>query len=530
MISRRDFLNMLATSGAALPLVPGLGASCAARVFAHTIAQPFAGTALLHESGDVANDRVLVIVRLFGGNDGLNTVVPYHDANYYNARRDANYDISISAERVLKLSNSSTIGFHPAMKRLHELYAEEKVLVVQNVGYPEQDLSHFRSNDIWLSASDASVYKESGWVGRFLEARHVDYPSVLPADPFAIELGRSLGRAMMGRKSALGMSLSDTSFIPRFPSANAAERTKSELEQEFIWQMMRQSNVFLQSIVRVNEQQRTNRVAYPTTEWAKDFATAARLIAGGLQTKVFLINTSLWDFHHRQLADQDQMLRDLSEAIYAFQRDLEAFGVAERVCVMTISEFGRRLETTHGGTDHGAGSCLFLVGTGVNAGILGRDPDCSTTDADGNMLWEYDFRQIYASVLGQWFGASAGEIAASALTHHFQQLPLFKGVQAEGWTAQPEAASILVSEPFPNPASEQVSLAVRSRFSSQASSLPLVVRVTDLSGRVFAREQLSVPQMEWICSFDVRSWPSGTYLIHAEIGETRFVRLVRVIH
>lgn len=519
--SRRDFLTMLAASGASLPGLPSLQA------FAHTLSPH----SLLSGDTKEQDNTVLVIVRLFGGNDGLNTVVPYTDENYYKARRDRQYDISIKPEAALKLPNSSTAGLHPALGSLKTLYDENKVLIVQNVGYAEQDLSHFRSNEIWLTASDPSVYEQSGWLGRFLEARYPDYPRILPEAPFALEMGRSLSRTLAGRtNTTLGVNVNDASFIPQPPTATSAPYGKAAREVEFVRESLRQSNVFLTEIARVWEKEARNRVEYPKHEWSSQLSRVARLIAGGMKTRLYLINTALWDFHHNQLADQAQMLRDLGDAIYAFQRDLEAFGVSKRVVVLTISEFGRRLETTHSGTDHGAASCLFLVGERVNAGIIGSDPDCSNTDADGNIRWQYDFRQIYASLLAQWLGAKPDEISPSALPHAVEQLPLIRGAFATAWRRELSSSVLDVSPICPNPASVQAAVIVNvSALPKSERNLPLLVLVSDMRGNLIESRFLETSLQEVEIIFDVRFWASGSYIVELELGGMRCTRLLSVV-
>lgn len=520
-ISRRDFLTMLAASGIALPGMPSLQA------FAHTLSPK----SLLNGDTQESDNTVLVIVRLFGGNDGLNTVVPYTDANYYKARRDRQYDISIKPEAALKLPNSSTLGLHPALGSLKTLYEEKKLLIVQNVGYAEQDLSHFRSNEIWLTASDPSVYEQSGWIGRFLESRYPDYPHVLPDSPFALEMGRSLSRALSGRKNTtLGVNVNDTSFIPQSPSTTSAPYGKAAREVEFVRESLRQSNVFLTEIARVWEKEARNRIEYPKHEWSSYLARIARLIAGGMKTRLYLVNTALWDFHHNQLADQAQMLRDLGDALYAFQRDLEAFGVAKRVVVLTISEFGRRLETTHSGTDHGAASCLFLLGESVNAGIIGSDPDCSNTDADGNIRWQYDFRQIYASLLAQWLGAKPDEISPSALPHAVEQLPLIREVFAPAWQRELYSSVFDVSPICPNPASAQAAIIVNiSTLPNSLRGIPISLRVSDMRGSMMESRRVEADQEEIEIILDIRSWAIGTYIVEVGLGGSRCTRILTVV-
>lgn len=519
--TRRNFLSFLGATGLALPALGDMQA------FAYSLAPD----SLLNSDTINYDNTVLVIVRLFGGNDGLNTVVPYTDADYYKARQDGKYDISIKPEVSLKLKNSSTTGLHPAMKLIQELYDEDKVLIVQNVGYPAQDLSHFRSNEIWLTASEANVYEKSGWLGRFLEERYPDYPNILPDAPFALEMGRSISRALTGRKNTtLGISFNDVSFIPKEPAQSSSPFRKAAGEIDFINQMLRQSNTFLNEIVRVYSRTPQNKVPYSEHDWSQQFAKVARLIAGGLKTRLYLVNTALWDFHHNQLHDQSIMLKNLSEAIYSFQRDIEAFDIAKRVVVLTISEFGRRLETTQSGTDHGGASSLMLVGDQVNAGILGHEPDCSHPDENGNIRWQFDFRQIYASLLGQWLGAKSHEISPIVLPHLVKELPLIKHSNVLNGKNLLNSYPLIISSPFPNPASHQVSCLVRvSPKILEANQNNLIMTIHDILGKPIQERVLKLSQIEQEVTIDVSRWASGRYILQVKQNSFISTQVVNVL-
>jgi uncharacterized protein (DUF1501 family) len=527
-MKRRHFLTMLASTGIAVPAIGS--AAPAMRMYAHAASpdNPLSGgfsAPVTH-----ATDNVLVLLRLFGGNDGLNTFVPYQSSDYYYARRKSSgQDISIAAERVLKIHNSSTMGFHPALKPLHTLYEEKKVCVIQNVGYPEQDLSHFRSNDIWLSGTNANEYKESGWLGRFLEERYPDYPNVLPRDPFAVEVGRSLGRTFMGEHTHLGVNIADTSFVPVKPRATAALPSKSGVEQEYIRQMMLQSSTFLQSALRAEDAVGgKNRVQYPDTDWAKSMAFVGRMIAGGMATQVYLVNMPLWDFHLNQINDQRDYLEKLSGAMYAFQRDMEACGVEKRVTMMTVSEFGRRVTTSESGTDHGAGSCMFVVGAGVQAGIIGYDPDVSSLDANENLKWHYDFRQIYASVLSQWFGAKESDMASALMQRRYTQVPIFQNHQLRAVSVDADATSNIptrtrgITAIYPQPASDTLTL----EFAGLNPRNYAVLTLVDLQGRQMLAP---MPVAQSVMTVNVRSLASGHYLAMLHTPHEHFTAKVQVL-
>lgn len=450
------------------------------------------------------NDHVLVIVRLFGGNDGLNTVVPYADENYYLARsRDATVDIALKPEQVLKIPGNDRQGFHPSLAPLLPLYEEEKIAVVQNVGYPGQDLSHFRSTDIWLSATDPGIYDESGWLGRYLEERYPDYPAVLPSDPYAIEVGTNIGRTLLGHHETMGFTLGDVSYVPDQPEETFTHPSRSAAAEEaYVREGMRQSNIFLQSILAAYERRPADRFPYPGTPFAQDLNAVARLIIGGLQTQLYVVNMAIYDFHATQLRDQAILFDELAPAIAAFQRDIEGAGVADRVTLMTISEFGRRVTPTGSGTDHGAASMLFVVGGQVQGGFIGAEPNLSDLEGAGNLRMEFDFRQVYATMLGQWLGAGENEITAS-LYRPFQQLPIFRR-SASDVPLPSVVGKSLLGECFPNPTTDHLTIPLTDGLSGTA-----VLRLSDVAGR----EVLSYPVRpgERFIRLDVREFPAGEY-------------------
>lgn len=507
-MQRRKFIQRLGAAGLSLPFVGGLRN---VRAFAQTpdTRSPFA------RPGAPANDHILVIVRLFGGNDGLNTVVPYADDNYYRARGSGQrIDLSLKPEDVLKVHGNDRMGFHPSLAALLPLYEEEKLAIIQNVGYPDQDMSHFRSNDIWLSATDASVYDDSGWLGRYLEHRYPDYPSVLPEDPYAIEIGTNIGRAMLGHHHTMGFTHADTSYVPDGPAAVQPGRSKkAAIEEEYIREGIRQSSIFLRSILAVQGRQPENNVPYPGTPLARDLAAAARLINGGLKTQLYMVNTALYDFHANQLADQKKYLDDLAPALATFQRDIEAGGMQDRVTVMTISEFGRRVTLSGGtGTDHGAASMMFVMGAVVQGGFIGNDPDLSSLDGPGNLRMEFDFRQVYATMLQDWFAAGEQEMAAS-LYRRFDTLPIFRQ-QSSGVRAEAVLDAGLIGHAYPNPARDFSVIPLSPDVDAGA----IIVR--DVRGAEVLRADVGGGQA--LVRLDVRSLPSGSYFyaLHTDRGMT----------
>jgi uncharacterized protein (DUF1501 family) len=499
-MNRRKFIQRLAGTGIVLPFALGYPR---VRAFAKSPAgSPFA------KLMGAETDNVLVLIRLAGGNDGLNTLVPFTDPLYYQARKQGSGDdLSIASADVVRVAASETLGLHPKLAPLAPLFAEQKVSVVQNVGYEGQNLSHFRSTDIWLSASDATVYDTSGWYARYLETIHPDYPDVLPAHPFAIELGTYLSTTLVGRENNMGVAIADLSYVPGQPDPDPVAGTHAGAEEAYIREIARQSNIFSNAIIAAAAKQTTNKVSYPANnQLALGLAAISRLIAAGLETRMYIVNVGGYDTHTNQLTGQGNLHQAFADAVVAFQRDLEAFGTDTRVSTMTISEFGRRVESNGTGTDHGSAAPLFVIGTGVIGGFLGHDPNLADLDTRGNIRMQYDFRQVYASVLGQWFDASEQEITPGALPRHFDQLPIFRTVASSAPVATRGRASFRLGQNYPNPAVSATVIPINGMIGASGGRLA----VYTIDGRLVDERQVVAGQSS--VTLDTRGLPSGGYI------------------
>lgn len=507
-MKRRTFIQRMASTGIVLPIAMGFP-----RVRA--FAQSPAGSQFMRLAS-ATNDHVIVMIRLAGGNDGLNTIVPYNNESYYTARkRGTADDLSIAAERVLKLPGNNTVGFHPAMAPLLDLYTEKKMAIVQGVGYPNQNLSHFRSTDIWLSGSDANVFDNAGWYAKYLEEKYPDYPEVLPSDPFAIELGTYLSTTLVGEKNNMGVAVADLSFIPGQPDPDPVRSTHAGEEEAYVREIARQSNIFSNAIIQAGVRQPINKVSYPANNMlGLGLSAIARLIAGGLATKMYIVNVGGYDTHSGQLNIHERLLGELAGAVAAFQRDMEAFGVARRVSLMTISEFGRRVTSNGTGTDHGSAAPLFVFGEGVNGGMIGQDPNLSSLEGPGNLKMQYDFRQVYASVLGQWFGAAEDEIAGKALPRHFDQLPIFKVTPSSVDAPGTIAGALQVGQNYPNPAANGTTIPIQGFLPSNGQ-----ITLYNTEGRIVLSRQVAAGATS--VDLDTRALPSGTYIYELASGSAR---------
>ena len=377
-------------------------------------------------------DRVLVIVRLDGGNDGLNTVVHYQNDDYYHAR--PTLGIPANEARVNKLDDEH--GFHPSLTGFKQLHDEGRFLTIQGVGYPNPDRSHFRSTDIWMTASDSNEFLSTGWLGRYLDAVNPDFPNTLPEHPLAIDIGPVLSLALIGKGGGMGIALRD----PREFSSlvNLGNQiiddnhvpTPAGFELDFIRQVNRESIQYSDELRTASDMGR-NQAEYPDTTLAGQLALIARLIAGGMQSRVYLVSQRGYDTHSNQLGRHETLMTDLNDAILAFQNDLTMLGLDKRVLGMTVSEFGRRVkENGSAGTDHGTSAPVFLFGSEVTPGLMGSDPNFRDVDGRGDFFHQYDFRQVYASVLNQWFNLPES-VSTGILPSATDLLPIIRPVRTD---------------------------------------------------------------------------------------------------
>ncbi|MBT3601542.1 MAG: DUF1501 domain-containing protein [Candidatus Latescibacteria bacterium] len=395
-MNRRKFLKRVSQSSAGF----ALGGFLTRAYGTANAVGPLAATALSQ------TDRILVIIRLDGGNDGLNTLVNFEDPAYYKARPTVN----IKKEAALKLTD--TQGLHPALTGFKELHDEGKMLALQGVGYPNPNRSHFRSTDIWMTASDTDEYLSHGWLGRYLESQTPGFPETLPEHPLAVDIGPVLSLSLLGQNGAMGIALNNPKqFVRLVEQGNqiiddGKIPTPAGFELDFIRRVNFESLQYSKQVKGAAEVG-ANKIAYPDSSLSDQLALVARLVAGGLQSKIFLVSQRGYDTHANQLYRQNTLMTELNDAVTAFTQDLNALGLQDRVMGMTLSEFGRRIkENGSSGTDHGTTAPMFFFGPQLNAGIYGAAPDLDNPDSRGDFVYDVHFRQAYASVLNQWFGIS----------------------------------------------------------------------------------------------------------------------------
>ncbi|GGM13554.1 DUF1501 domain-containing protein [Deinococcus aerophilus] len=370
MPDRRDFLKLSALAVAATTGMPGFLARAAAQA---------------------GGSKTLVVIQLTGGNDGLNTLVPYSNGAYYAARPN----IAIPRKDVLTLTPD--LGMHPALKPLMGLWDAGQLAWMENVGYPNPNRSHFASMAIWHTADPTQAGAE-GWIGRVAEKI---------GDPFcASNLGGTTPLALRAETFSLPSIERVDTFQVKLPQGldgalNRLLDAPREGEADYLLRATRQ---MMKNTARVQENVKKYRAgaSYPEGRFAEQLQDAARLIAAGVGQRVLYVSLGGFDTHAGQRAEQDELLGTLAAGLSAFHADLEKQGLADDVIVMGFSEFGRRVaENASAGTDHGKGSVMFALGKGVRGGVHGSSPDLEDL-SEGDIKYRQDFRGVYAEALARW--------------------------------------------------------------------------------------------------------------------------------
>lgn len=360
-------------------------------------------------------NKVLVIIQLSGGNDGLNTVIPVRNDLYYSNRP------RLGIQRTAALGLTDDAALHPSLTAFKELYDDGSLGIFNSVGYPNPDKSHFRSMDIWHTASKSSDYWNTGWLGRYLDAQchGCDKPTQ------ALEIDDTLSLALKG-ENMKGLALEDprrlytTSQEKYYKDILAGHKqTGHEQPVDYLYKTMAETlssadYIFKQSKLRPSTE------TYPDTGLAKGLKTIASLILSDINTKVYYISLGSFDTHINQEFQQKRLFTELNDAVNAFVKDLKKNNRFNDVLLCTFSEFGRRVaQNASGGTDHGKANNMFMVGGGLKQkGLYNALPDLSVLD-DGDLKFQLDFRQVYATILNQWLGADANTI----LQEKFSNLP-----------------------------------------------------------------------------------------------------------
>lgn len=511
------------------------------------------------------NDKVLVIIQMHGGNDGLNTVIPISNYDEYYSRR-ANIAIPFKVGNRTLIPLDSTVaseeqvGLHPDMHDLKYLYDTGRAAVFQGVSYPNNNGSHFRGRDIWFMGGDSDDYFSSGWIGRYLGTEYdplvypQDFPTEAMPDPLALEMGNdvsllfhqegniptsiSLGRSPDSLVDLINQleGFEDEGIDPRGLPPPFLTDSPYGREMDWILGLEDKSETYINRLAEVYDAASDTSVDYPeaypfnSPEGSKNnplsaqLRLVARLLAGGCKTKVFLVKIGGFDTHAEQVESYDPtmglhsaLMYHLSSAMRAFQADLRSRGLEERVMSLTMSEFGRRIGSNGSfGTDHGTGGPVILFGLGVNAGIYGTVPDVS----QNNVGLQFDYRQIYANVLRDWMGVDQSTITNDVFYRDF-----ITGANPDGGNYEPlnltkeivlgereyVRKNYRITNLYPNPASKYTQLKI---FVNNYQNVQ--VELIDAMGRVVATVNRSVAPGEHTFSFTLDQFSPGFYFVKAK--------------
>jgi len=406
--TRREFLNM---SG------KGIGLLAFSR-----FAPSFLVNATLAATPAPEKDRsILVLIQLAGGNDGLNTVIPFEDPHYYQLRPT----LAIPKASVLPISG--TLGLHPSCAALQALLQDGKLAIVQNVGYPNPNHSHFRSTEIWETASPSDEFLSTGWIGRYMDNACAGSPAN-DHDPLAMHVNTLNGvpETFMGAQEhptfgllAYGIGRKDSEETRRLLASSGAPGTAVGGERGFLQQTLMDSLVTETKVQKVLTDYRP-MTEYPANPFGTSLRSVASLIASGLPTRVYFVTLTGFDTHYNQANTQANLLTNLSTGLAAFQKDLAAHRLDGQVTTMTFSEFGRRpFENESKGTDHGTAAPLFVMGSRIKGGLHGTPPSLDLPK-NQDVTYSTDFRSVYATMLENWLGCPSEPV----LGGKFANLPL----------------------------------------------------------------------------------------------------------
>lgn len=510
-----------------------------------------------------SNDKVLIVLQMHGGNDGLNTFVPIDNYEFYLSKRS---NIALpykSGNRTIipldsTVASSDQVGLHPDMQDFKDMYDRGQAAVFQGVSYENNNGSHFRGRDIWFMGGDADEYFSSGWIGRYLNYEYapLQYPDDFPTDempdPLALEMGNdtsllfhqtgniptsiSLGSSPGGLAGLVDSleGFTDEGVDPRGLPPEFLNGSPYWKEMNWILGLEDKSETYIKRLAEIYDSASATSVTYPerypfatgdsSNPLSSQLQLIARLLAGGLKTKVFLIKIGGFDTHASQTESYDptlgyhaELLYHISSAMRAFTEDLTDRGLNQRVLTVSMSEFGRRIASNGSyGTDHGTGGPVMIFGSGVKAGIYGTNPDLN----ESNVGQQFDYRQVYASILNEWMEVDQDVIASDIFFRDF-----ISGPNPEGGSYEPldliqetlvTSTSALqskfkVDSVYPNPASNytQVNLFINDY---QNVNIELI----DVNGKVVMTTRRQLSPGKHTVSLQLDRITPGIYFVKAK--------------
>jgi len=470
-------------------------------------------------NSNISSDKIVIFVKMNGGNDGFNTLIPHQNYSYYDLRPT----IAISAEELHLLTD--TLGLHPALNNWKELFDAQKMAIIQGVGYSNGNLSHFRSSDIWDTGSNEDIELTTGWLGRLLETEYPDFPNNAPEHPLAIQYNSANLLEFKTADSNTGLYIYDPEIMESIITGNYIDNINQNIpdtyggdELAFIKELDYMAFNYCQ-ILSDSAQNAPNTIfSYPTTNIGDQFKITSKLITGGLSTPFYRLYQNGYDTHIDQLSRHEQLLSELSSALNVFINEMETLGLLDRILIITTSEFGRRVyENGSGGTDHGTSAPLFIFGSKINSGIYGVDPDFNQLDENDNPLVQFDYRQIYTSIITDWFGLNQS-VANQIFSENFNRISFVNTNMSSGNYIKPRR--IEIQAPYPNPFNNSITLDYKLFKDSNVEIVIFDIK-GNLVKNLFSGEQISgFKSIKWnAINNKGKKVPAGEYLAQIKIGD-----------
>jgi uncharacterized protein (DUF1501 family) len=371
-MERRNFLQLTATGAGGLLLLPN-----------------FLTAKNLIYGGAADQDNVLIFIQLNGGNDGLNTFIPFNDSLYYEYRPK----IGIPKNEIINASNG--LGFHPALKDLAKIAQEGSLTIVQNVGYPNPNRSHFRSQEIWQTASDSHQYLDYGWLGRFLDIQCQD-------ESIASLNIDNIDTLALKAKKANGLTVKDFNKIKSYNQKDNELKLSDNPQLDFVRKLQFASLEGIEEITKALQKSQDHGETYANNPLAKNLKWMGKLIKGALNSKIYYTSLGGFDTHNNQAQLHHKQLSILNDAVYSFYNDMKKSNLLNRVTLVVFSEFGRRVQENGSGTDHGTAGPMMIIGGNNKGKIIGNNPNLIKLDK-ADLIFETDFRSVYATLLKSKF-------------------------------------------------------------------------------------------------------------------------------
>lgn len=497
-MNRRNFLHNMAHLAAMPAFIPGMDL--------------FAQNELM--SNTVAEGKILVILRLDGGNDGLNMVIPLDQYANLQQVRPA---VMLPENKILPIKGTST-GLHPAMAGLNNLIDEKRLAIIQSVGYAKPNYSHFRSSDIWMSGSDADLNVPSGWMARYLESQHPSYPKGYPnanfPHPLSIEISWQSTLLFQGQNSFTSLIYNnpDNFYKLMNPFVNTYPETLQGSRLAYLQLIGRQSQEY-GSVVQAAYRAGTTPFAFEENDLGNQFKIIQKLISGGLNTRVYMLRIGGFDTHNQQVDSADHtkgqhavLLKQINDAIVTFMKNLDAQNQGDRVVGVTLSEFGRTVHSNgSGGTDHGTVAPMLVFGNAVKGGVIGNNPVIPKNyKMNEDLPVQYDYRQAYSSLLNQWMGSPATK-TNQILYREFEKIQLIKDTFAD---SDSDGVPDLFDQCANTPLGTLVDINGCPVFTLPADNYAIQVTATTCPGTTNGALQMAFKDTKYTYLVDIKG-PSG---------------------